>query len=252
MALGFPQSSQGGGEFKQIIKYDAKAGRMFRVDRVQGANGFESRPIEITQTAMFIADMANIRVGWIFYSAQGPLKVLVPAGAPYPLRPEGMDDKGRPAYKAAFELDVMLHKDSGGGDPREFSSSAGCVRVAMEELHNTFIAAPESKQHKLPVVRLVTTVPTPAGTSTNYAPVFEIVAWVDRPTALAVKNGTTATYSVTPPAAPVVDNYAIVRGVTPPATGSTQVAPPPQLHHPFDPPPVPPQKPEPVGEGDFG
>jgi hypothetical protein len=39
MALGLQTESSGGGDFTPIIKFDARAGRMFRVDREQDASG---------------------------------------------------------------------------------------------------------------------------------------------------------------------------------------------------------------------
>ena len=48
--LGFPTKSEdgGGGDFMPIVKYDARSGRIFRVDRVNNGDGFTSELVDIT------------------------------------------------------------------------------------------------------------------------------------------------------------------------------------------------------------
>lgn len=209
MALGLTTGGAGG-DIKPYVKYDAKAGRMFRVDRTQGADGlYQSEQVEITNVAQFVADLANIRVGWINYTAQGPVRKLVTLGKePIPARPDDKNTEGKFAFKQGFELDILLNKDSGGGPARVLGSAAGCVIDAMDELHDTYTNSPEGKAGKLPVVKIAGVSPVKSGQSTNYKPQFAIVAWVDRPAGL-----TEAAPSVATAAAP-------------PATGSKVVAPP--------------------------
>jgi len=210
MALGLSTGGNGGGEIRPYVKYDAKAGRMFRIDRVQGSDGqYATEQHEITNVAQFVADLVNIRVGWINYTAQGPVRKLVVLGTePIPARPDDKNSEGKLAFKQGFEIDLLLNKDSGGGPSRLLGSAAGCVIDAMDELHDAFSAAPESKAGKLPVVKIASVMPVKSGQSTNYKPVFQIVSWVDRPTALAA------------------DDVPKAGTATPPSTGST-VAPPP-------------------------
>jgi hypothetical protein len=224
MALGL-SSGGSGGEIRPYVKYDAKAGRMFRIDRVQGSDGqYQTDQVEITNTVQFVADLANIRVGWINYTAQGPIRKLVVLGKePIPARPDDKNSEGKLAFKQGFELDILLNKDSGGGPSRILGSAAGCVIDAMDELHDAYSAAPEPKAGKLPVVKIASVSPVKSGQSTNYKPIFQIVSWVDRPAALAFEESIRAANSA------------------PPATGST-VAPPP-----------PPQVPQPAASAsDFG
>lgn len=211
MALGL-SSGGGGGDIRPYVKYDAKAGRMFRIDRVQGSDGqYSSEQAEITNIAQFVADLASIRVGWINYTTQGPIRRLVVLGKEaIPPRPEDKNSEGKPAFKQGFELDILLNKDSGGGPARILGSAAGCVIDAMDELHDAYSAAPESKSGKLPVVKIASVSPVKSGQSTNYKPIFQIVSWVDRPAGLAAET-----------AAPAQ--------ATPPATGSTTVLPPNQM-----------------------
>ena len=210
MALGLSTVGGGdGGGIKPYISFNAKAGRMYRIDRVQGSDGnFSSEEHEITDIVQFVADLANIRVGWMHFSSQGPVRRMVTLGKePIPARPEEKDEKGKYVFKQSFEIDLLLNKDSGGGPARIFSSSAAMVIDAMDKLHDTYSGTPEAKAGKLPVVKVASVTPIKSAHGTNYQPTFQIVSWVDRPAALAAE-GTTA------PAA------------TPPSTGST-VAPPP-------------------------
>ena len=226
MALGLTTSS--GGEIQPYCKYDAKAGRLFRMDRVQHNDGtFSSESYEITNTAQMVMDLANIRVGWINYTSQGPVRRLVVLGKePIPARPDDKDTNGKPAFKQGFEIDLLLDKASGGGGVRVLSSAAGCVIEAMDALHDAFTAAAESKAGKLPVVKISNVSPVKSGQSTNYKPNFAIVNWIDRPQPLS------GTAPQTQPSQSA------------PATGSTQVSAPTQQQAP--------QQAQLADAGDFG
>lgn len=210
MALGLTTGGEGG-EIRPYVSFDAKAGRLFRIDRVQGVDGnYSTEKHEITNVAQFVADLANIRVGWINYTSQGPVRKLVTLGkAPIPPRPDEKNSEGKPAFKQGFEIDLLLNKDAGGGPSRIFGSSAACVIEAMDELHDAYSIAPEGKSGKLPVVKIASVTPVKSRQSTNYKPVFQIVSWIDRPAGLQEQAVTNET-----------------KGATPPATGSTPVAPP--------------------------
>lgn len=211
MALGLSAGGSGGGEIQPYINYDAKAGRMFRVDRSQGGDGmWNTDKVEITNTVQMVMDLANIRVGWINYTTQGPVRKLVVLGQePIPARPDDKNAEGKPAFKQGFEINLLLDKASGGGVPRVFGSAAGCVIEAMDALHDAYSAAPESKAGKLPIVKIASVQPVKSGQSTNYKPAFAIVNWIDRPAPLA---GSTAPATLAPSSAP--------------STGSTVVPPP--------------------------
>lgn len=209
MGLGLTTGGTGG-DIKPYVNYDAKAGRMFRVDRSQQSDGtYATEKTEITNTVQFVADLANIRVGWVNYTTQGPVRRFVTLGQEaIPPRPTDVNAEGKPAFKQGFEIDLLLDKASGGGAPRVFGSAAGCVIEAMDALHDAYGSAPEAKQGKLPVVKIASVAPVKSGQSTNYKPTFQIVSWLDRPAALAATPA-----SNTPAAAP-------------PSTGNTVVSPP--------------------------
>ncbi len=231
MGLGLTTGGSGG-DIKPYINYDAKAGRMFRVDRIQGSDGaYSTDKVEITNIVQFVADLANIRVGWISYTTQGPIRRLVVLGQePIPARPDDKGADGKPSFKQGFEIDLMLNKDAGGGGARVFGSAAGCVIEAMDALHDAYTAAAESKAGKLPVVKVAGVQPVKSGQSTNYKPTFAIVSWIDRPAPLAV------TVSSAPSTAPS----------SAPSTGSTVVPPP------AAPAPAPQQAPAMADASDFG
>jgi len=202
MALGI-QTGGGSNDRTPIIKYNAKAGRLFRVDRTNDGSGWISEEVDITTNGMFVADLENIQTGWMCF----------PPGAAPDIRtvPLGDSPGERPSdkHKMGFKLHVKLGKDC-GGDVREFTASAASVINAMNALHDAYLAAKDGD--KLPVVKIAKVVGEKTDHGTNYAPVFEIVQWVPRPQGLGPIPSSK-------PAAPAAAS-------SPPATGSRQVDPP--------------------------
>lgn len=181
MALGLPQS--GGGDRVPIIKYDARAGRLFRVDRTQNAAGrYDSAVVEITPVFQAVFDMANIELGWLsFPQNAAPDIVVAPYGQPLPARPSLN-------HRTGFRVNMLLGK-SCGGDVREMASNAQASIAGMDALHDAYLSASKANPGKLPVVKLGRTKAIvsqgKAASSTNYEPGWEIVAWVDRPEKLS-------------------------------------------------------------------
>jgi hypothetical protein len=181
MALGLNTDSSGGGNFADVVKFDARAGRMFRVDRSQGANGWETNNVEVTNGFQFVPDLENIQVGWALFAAGvAPSWSMVPLGDALPPKPSDQ-------HKQCFKMMVKLGASS-GGDVREFASQAKVVIGAIDALHTQFEAGKAANPGKLPVVALTgstAVVSTGKGqSSTNYAPIFEIKSWVNRPDGL--------------------------------------------------------------------
>lgn len=173
MALGFQNASSGG--FLPLLTYDARAGRMFKRDRVQGPNGWESKQEDLTNLPpTFAADFLSIETGWAAFTPTGPNFVMVPLGQPVPAKPS-------PDHKNGFKLKVWGQQLGG---VREFSSSSKAVLGALEDLHNAYMAAPEAAQGMVPVIRMTGTkaivAKGPQGSTTNYAPVFAIIQWTQR------------------------------------------------------------------------
>ena len=174
MALGLTQPT---GDLFPIVKYDARKGAFFRVDRrQQAANGtWKSVPVPWSDPT-FLADLHHIEVGWISFASGRPDLRLVPLGAELPEKQDSTD------AKQGFRLMIKLPA-SEGGDIRHFSHTGIGVVKAFDELHDRFLEAPESKdESKVPVVSVadVKPVKTRQG-AVNYAPEFVITKWVERP-----------------------------------------------------------------------
>lgn len=195
MALGMQTESGGGGDFTPIVKYDARAGKMFRVDRTQDDGGsWNTDNVEITNGFQAVFDLENIEVGWALFAAGAPPSfALAPLGVPMPARPTS-------EHKNAFRILIKLGK-SAGGDVRELASQAKVMIAAVDKLHDEFTAGLKTNPGKLPVVAMTGSAPVVSKgqgkSSTNYQPVFEIVKWVDRPAEL---NGAPAAPAQVAPA----------------------------------------------------
>jgi hypothetical protein len=181
MALGLSTES-GGGDYTPVCKYDARAGRWFRIDRHQDSAGnWTSDDVDISSGFQAVMDLENIEVGWMLFAAGvAPQWLMVKLGDPLPHRPTDQ-------HKQGFRMQMKLGK-SCGGDVREFASQAKAVIGAVDALHSEYEKGKAANPGKLPVVAMTGTTPiktTGKGqTSTNYAPVFAITAWIDRPAEL--------------------------------------------------------------------
>lgn len=181
------------GEFTPYLKFNGKAGRWY----TKNESGDE---VEVTNmTAVF--DLQQIKTGWLLFSeGQAPEYVF----------DQGADPGPRPSdkHKRGFVVQVFSEKNLGGA--REFSSSSNGAIAAMQALYQAYEAAPEATAGKLPVVQCKSVLPVKNKFGTNYQPVLEIVAWVDRPAGLplasppamaAAAPATSATSPVPPPRA---------------------------------------------------
>lgn len=213
------------GDIVPICKYDARAGRFFRIDRADGIN----TPADITANFVAVIDLENVEAGFMNFDTGGaPDFVLVPLGEQMPQQPS-------PKHRQGVRLMLKLGRDCGGDTPvREIASVAKAALRGFDELHTTYQTGVKQNPGKLPVVKLKTTIPITSGSgaqkSTNYQPVFEIVQWVPRPQDLIHK----------PKARNNGGQVGTKQQATPPATGSTQVSAPVA------------RQPEPAGAEDFG
>lgn len=184
--LGLPQTGGDGANRTPIIKYDARAGRIFRVDRSNESGSWETEQVEITNGFQAIMDLENIETGWLSFPAGGAPDIkTVKIGTPMPERPS---DK----HKSGFRILMKLGKSS-GGDVREMAANAQVSIKGMDALYDAYLAGAAENPGKLPVVVLEkTTGITTSGkdasgkpqSSTNYQPVWSISKWVDRPAEL--------------------------------------------------------------------
>lgn len=175
--MGFMNSPAGGdGNFTVYLKYNAKAGRWYTKDDKPEASEYEVT----NMTAVF--DFPNIKTGWFLFAAGvAPAKTFDPSLSEAAAKPGD-------GFKRGFEINVFSDKNIGG--KREFASTAGAVIDSMNALYDAYIANPESKAGKLPVVKCVGVLPVTGKHGTNYQPQLEIVGWTERPAELG--NGDTA------------------------------------------------------------
>ena len=193
--------SSGGGDFIPYIKYNAKAGRFYTKRDEPDAEEFEVTDM----TAIF--DLDNLQTGWFFFAAgQAPSKVMDPSLSE-------MSPSPGDGYKRGFQLNLYSEKNLLGA--REFSSTAGSVIDAMNDLHTAWEADKSANPNKLPVVKSTGVVPITNKHGTNYKPKFEIVSWTDRPADLPIPTSNSAASA--PPVATAAATH------TPPPTAASDV-----------------------------
>jgi hypothetical protein len=178
--FGFSTALSSGGDFIPIIKYDARAGRIFRMDRVGTGNGFESQAVDITANFKAIFDLENVETGWIdFPPGSAPDFKLVPISKELP-------DKPSAKHKNGIRFMMKLSNDCAGGSAanREIAGTSKAFLSGIEALYNDGYAKEKgANPGKLPVVVLEKVTPIKgigAKTSTNFQPTFRIVSWVAR------------------------------------------------------------------------
>jgi hypothetical protein len=210
--FGFSTEPSAGGDFMPIVKYDARAGRIFRMDRVDTGNGFSTDQIDITSNFKAIVDFENVEVGWIdFPAGAAPNFALVPMGNQLPDRPS-------PRHKNGVRFILKLAKDCGGVKPiREIAGTSKAFLSGVEAVFTAYQAEKAANAGKLPVIVLEKTTPIKSGSgekqSTNYQPTFKISGWAPRGDLVFQPKGGAAPQTTSPQH-------------TPPSTGSTKVEPP--------------------------
>lgn len=215
--FGFSTEPNKGGDFLPIVKYDARAGRIFRMDRVDAGGQFVTEPVDITTGFKAMVDLENIETGWVNFNTGGaPHFAMVRMGERLPAQPS-------PQHKNAVRFMMKLGAECGGEKRiREMASQAKAFLSGFETLYHDYLAQKDANPGKLPVVTLKTTKPIKSGQgdkqSTNYLPVFEIVGWSPR--------GDLAFQPKGDGGAPPAETAPAAAAQTPPATGSTVVAPP--------------------------
>ena len=219
--FGFSTEASAGGEFTPVLKYDARAGRFFRVDRVDNGNGFASEQVDITQGIKFIADFENIEVGWIVFTpGSAPDFKLVPIGSQLPDRPS-------PNHKNGLRFMLKLSKECGGDKPiREIAGTSKAFLSAVEAVYTQYLAQMAKNPGKLPVLTVDKITPVKSGSgaqsSTNYHPQFKISGWAPRGDLVFEPKGVVPSQASQKLAGFTKDNP--VTAITAPSTGSSRVA----------------------------
>ncbi len=203
---GFGLSIGGGKDFLPTIRINGKDGGVER----STWDGSE-RGLEMVDDLVCLMDWATLQVGWVEFTDKGPDKRLVAIGDPLPDRPSEK-------HKQGVQVVVYL---PGGLGCHEICSTAIGVVGALERIYETSIAAPEWQQGKVPVVRLSEFIKEKTKHGNRAVPVFEILAWKDRPAELEEHKAAPKPRAAMPASTPVSSGTS-----RPAATGSTQMTPP--------------------------
>jgi hypothetical protein len=187
MGLGIANTGGEGGEILDRVEYDARAGRLFRVDRSQGGDGnWVTDKVELRLPVTLVMDFENIEVGWVKLDKIAGVDFrMVRIGENIGPRPEGTKPDGKPLYRQGFRVKVYSQQLLSG--VRVLAHTAQCVIGQVDLLHNAWAADAPKNPGKVPVVTLKEVMPVKSGQSTNYAPIFTIDKWIDRPAALTAK-----------------------------------------------------------------
>lgn len=164
--------SAGGEDFTPYIKFNAKAGRFYV--RPKGAQ----QDVEVEKPRLAI-DMAHIKTGWLFYQEGGsPEKLWDPSpsqAAPRPVGPR--------KFKRGFEVMVYGADNLPGVgklELRELSSTAGTAISAILKMHAAYEQGLPKNPGKVPFFKCSGVLSIPGAYGTNYEPVFDLMAWIDR------------------------------------------------------------------------
>jgi hypothetical protein len=176
------------GNFLPSYKYDARAGTLYKQDRVYRDGAWQSEQHDATEDEA-IFDLANVQVGWMkFPKGAAPEMVLKPVG-------EDIGERPSKDHKEGLRLLVKIPDDPAG--PRELLSTSIALWHGIDGLHTEFLAGLKANPGKLPLVALADTREVRSQDNVNFEPIFEIVKWVPRPADLPV-NGIPAAAPVTP------------------------------------------------------
>lgn len=204
LGLSYASSETASSDFLPLVSYNAKAGRLKYSHRVEVNGRWEKQEEDVSfQQPVFVADMANIQVGWLFFKVgMAPVRSLVKIGHPLPPIPEGdygVDERGNPNKpKQGFAMRVL---DS-NRVVRDFSSNAGSVLSAIDALHTEYEKRPSDAQDMLPVIQFTGATEVKGKHGSNYSPNFQIIKWVPRPAELAGSPGCGGWTASVAPAAP--------------------------------------------------
>ena len=249
--LGFPTgTTTGNGEFTPIVKYDARSGRIFRVDRVDTGDGFANEQIDITAIFEAVFDFETVLTGWMLFTPGA-----APSFSLVHLNPDNqtpLPDRPSAEHKHGTKTMIKLSKACGGDRPvREISGNSIAWRESYGKLFTQYRSERHHHPDKLPVVMLTSADPVASSNgkskTTSYHPNWQIMRWVNRPADLPLEIKQPSMAAQTPLPAPMsADDFDAPK--TPPATGS-QTVPPPNRYPPK--PAVVPQANTNVGD-DFG
>src|SRR5215207_8653470 len=130
--MGFGLNLNAGGDYLPVLKYDARAGRLFRMDRDEVTG--EQNPVDITEAFEAAVDFAHGEAGWCWFQAgQAPDFVMVPIGEALPPQPTKN-------HKQGVRLRLLLSSKAAGGKERlrELATTARSALAGLSALHDSW------------------------------------------------------------------------------------------------------------------
>lgn len=185
MAFGYKVTN---GDFLPICKFDARSGKFFKVEKIPGQ---QANDIELPPGTKFAVDFGSLEAGWATFTTQGPVRHMQPYvdGQPPIQQPLDKDAEGKMIYRPAFYVKLAGNALDG---VREWIGASAAVMNAMDDLYQQVINTADMASGKIPIVSIPSTVAIKSGTgarsSTNYAPVFKVEGYTDRPDILGPRT----------------------------------------------------------------
>jgi len=172
------------GSYDPWIKFNSKSGRFF----IKG----DVDDVEVTPTN-FVADFANIKTGWITFTAGGAPVRVWDANLTTPA--------AKPSDDAKRGFSVRLYAKTFG--VRELSSNSMHICNAINDLYTVYEAQVAANAGLVPVVKFtgVSTMKDPKGV--NYKPNFVVEKWIARPAELDAAPAAVQTANANAAPAPV-------------------------------------------------
>ena len=191
MAFGLTTSS-GSGDFAPQVRWDARAGRMHVVERVQGMAGWETQLNDVTASQpVFMIDFGSIQVGWLTFAPR-PDFVTVPLGSPLPPRPSGTTNRASSCSCFRRRTSAASVSWQSPRKPCSVHWTRCTLPIWQHRSRSGDDAGGATDRHAAGTTR------GPQGNITNYSPQLVIVAWAPRPEEL----GPVTAGSVPPPPLP--------------------------------------------------
>lgn len=174
----------GGKSFLPSLRFSAVSGDVLFAKRVQGADGWTTEQQEVALPFRFLADLANLEVGWVCYEGMVDYKVAK-IGSPYPAKPND-------SYKFGFRLTGF----SSTLGAFVFSANSITVVKVIKALTEAYDAEKTKNPGKLPAIEFSGTTTETFDATINgkkvqkktKAPVLKIIGWSDRPAEFTVGN----------------------------------------------------------------
>lgn len=178
MAIGQYYEGNSTGKFAPRINCDARTGMLSKINRKETEDGWVNVPEQLTVPFNLLMDFANIEITW--QCLDRAVGVDVQAVKYRDLIDGTAEMMARPSehHKQGFRIKVYSTKIDGG--VHEFSSTAMCVRQAIDKLHDAYLADCDNHTDESPVIAFSGVTPSSTPRGTNYAPTMEIVGWSSR------------------------------------------------------------------------